>query len=65
MDKETLTFRDIEVEKKNHFTATKVRFLKDIDIEKVLVFTTISSGEKTVSTLLVTCMIIIKLNHYI
>ena len=39
-------------------------FLKDIDIEKVLVSNKISFGEKNyLSTLLVTCIMIIKLNH--
>ena len=38
-------------------------FLKDVDIEKVLASNKISFGEKNISTLLVTCIIIIKLNH--
>ena len=46
MDKETLTFGDIKIEKK-FFTAIKVLFFKkDVDIEKVLVSNKISSGEK-------------------
>ena len=50
MDKEILTFRDIEIEKK--ITA------------KVLVSNKISFGEKTMNTLLVTYIMIIKLSHY-
>ena len=38
-------------------------FLGGVDIEKVLVSKKISSGEKTISTLLVTCIMLKKLNH--
>ena len=64
MSNEILTFGDIEVEKKNYCHKSP-SFLKDIDIEKVLVSNDISSGKKTVNTLLVTCIMIIKLSHYI
>ena len=48
-----------------NLTTTKVLFLyEDVDIEKALVSNKISSGEKTINTLLVTCMMIIKLNYY-
>ena len=51
---------------KNEFYRHKTIFLKDIDIEKVLVSTKISFGKKkSVSTLLVTCIIMIKLGNYI
>ena len=48
MGKETLTFGDIEIEKKKKkFTAIKILFLKkDVDIEKVLLSNKISSSEK-------------------
>ena len=46
MGKENLTFDNIEIEKKNFFTAKKVLFLEDVDTEKVLVSKKISSGEK-------------------
>ena len=39
--------------------------LRDIDIEKVLVSNQISFGEKDCNFLLVTCIMIIKLSHYI
>ena len=66
MGKEILTFGDIELAKKKEFyyNASPVP-LKDIHIEKILVSKKISSGEKTINTLLVTCLMITKLNHYI
>ena len=45
MGKEILTFRDIEIEKKNYRHKTPI-FLKDVDFEKVLVSNKISFGEK-------------------
>ena len=63
--KEVLTFADIQIEKIN-FTAIKVVFsLRDVNIESVSVSQKISFGGKTVNTLLVTSMMIIKLSHYI
>ena len=65
MGKEVLTFADIQIEKIN-FTAIKVVFsLRDVNIESVSVSQKISFGGKTVNTLLVTSMMIIKLSHYI
>ena len=53
--------------KKNKFYCHKSTFLlKDVDIEKVLVSNKVSFGKtKYISTLLVTCIMIIKLTHYI
>ena len=66
MGKEILTFGDIELEKKKEFYYNTIPVpLKDIHIEKILVSKKISSGEKTINTLLVTCLMITKLNHYI
>ena len=68
MGKEILTFWDIKIEKKkNFFYHHEIStVLKDVDIEKVLVFNKILSCEKkTINTLLVTCMMIIKLGYYI
>ena len=49
---------------KNKFYRHKsLILLKDVDIEKVLVSYKICFGKK--STLLVTCIMIIKLSHYI
>ena len=65
MGKEILTFVYIEIERKK-ITAVRLQFfLKDVDIEKVLVSKKISFGEKTMNTLLVTCMRIIKSHHFI
>ena len=66
MDKEILTFGDMLKSKKINFTASFF-FLGggDVDIEKVLVSTRFLLVEKTVSTLFVTCIMIIKLSHYI
>ena len=61
MGKEILTFEDTEIEK-NKFYNHKI-FLRDVDIEKVLVSNKISFGEKTINNLLVTCIMVIKLNH--
>ena len=41
------------------------KFREDRDIKKVLVSKKISSGENAINTLLVTCIMMIKLSHYI
>ena len=65
MGKEILTFGNFDIEK-NEFCRPKTIFLKDVDIEKVLVSNKISFGKKkNVSTLLVTSIIMIKLGNYI
>ena len=65
MGKEILTFGDIEIEKNKFYDHKSPTFLEDVDIEKVSVPNKTSSGEKTINTFLVTCIIIIKLSHYI
>ena len=45
MGKEILTFGNFDIEK-NEFYRPKTIFLKDVDIEKVLVSNKISFGEK-------------------
>ena len=52
MDKEILTFGDIEIEKKIFFCHESPIFLKHVDIEKVLVFSKISSGKKNYKCLI-------------
>ena len=65
IEKENLMFSDIEIEKIN-FTGIRLLFFKkDVDIEKVLVSSKISSGKIAINTLLVNCIMIIKLSHYI
>ena len=51
--------------KKVNFTTIRSNFLEDVGIEKVLASNKISSVEKTINTLLVACIMIIKLSHYI
>ena len=68
MGKKILTFGDIEIEKNNFYDRKSSIFLKDIENEEVLVSNKIYFGKekkKNYNTLLVTCIMIIKLNHYI
>ena len=65
MGKDILTFGDIEIEKNKFYCHKNRIFLKDVDIEKVLVSNKLFSGKKTVNTLLVSCIMMIKLSHYI
>ena len=60
MGKEVLTFSDIDIEKDKFYCHRSPTFLKNIDIDEVLVSEKISSVEKTISTLLVTSIMIIK-----
>ena len=46
MGKEIFRFVDIEIEKNNFYRHESPIFLKDVDIEKVLVSNKISSGKK-------------------
>ena len=64
MDKEILVFGDIEIEK-DKFTAIKLDFVKYSDINNVLESNNIFLVKNTINNLLVTCMMIIKLSHYI
>ena len=54
-------FVNIKTEKNRFYCHKTPIVLKDVDIEKVLVSNKISFGEKNVSTLLVTCIMIRKL----
>ena len=64
MGKDILTFGDIELGKNKLYHKTLVP-LRDVDIEKVLACNNISfDDKKTMNTLLVTCIMIIKLSHY-
>ena len=56
MSKEIFTFSNIEIEKNKFYRHKTPTFLGDVDTEKVLVSNKISFGEKTISTLLVTCI---------
>ena len=57
MGKKILTFGDIEIGKE--------KFSEDVNINNALVSNKIFSGEKTINTLLVTCMMIIKCSNCI
>ena len=46
MDKDILTFEDIEIEKSTFYHHKTPIFLGDVDIKKVLVSNKISFGEK-------------------
>ena len=61
--KEILTFGDIEIEKNKFYRYKTPIFLGDVDIEKVLVSTRFLLVKKTINTLLITCIMIIKLGH--
>ena len=60
MVKQILMFGDIEIQKNKFYDKTPL-FSQDVDIEKILVSNKISIGEKTINTLLVPCIIMIKL----
>ena len=64
MSKEILMQGNFEIKKNTLYRhKTPVR-LRDVDIEKVLVSNKVSFGEKNKSTLLLTYIMIIKLNRY-
>ena len=65
MGKEILAFDVMEIEENKFYHHKSHIFIKDVDIEKILVCNKISSGKKTINTLLVTCIMILKLSHYI
>ena len=65
MGKEILTFGNIEIMKNKFYINTIPVLLRDVDMEKVIVSNKVSFGEKTINTLLVTCIMILKLSHCI
>ena len=64
MGKETLTFGNIEIQKNIFYRYKSPIFKKDVDIEKVLVSQKFLLVENTMYTLLVACIMIIKLSHH-
>ena len=58
-----LTFGAMEIKKDRSYCYKSRIFKKYVDIENVLVSHQFSSGEKTIYTLLVTCMTVIKLRN--
>ena len=65
MANEIKTTGDIGIEKHKFHRHRSPIFIEDVDIDDKLVSSNISSGEKIISTLLVTYIMIIKLSHYI
>ena len=63
MAKIILTFDDIETEKNKFYRHKRPTFKKDVDIEKVLISNKVSFGEKNISALLVTCIMIINITY--
>ena len=57
-------FCNIEIKKNRFYHQKTPYFLRDVDIQKLLVSKKIYFGEKTINTLLFTCTIIIKLSLY-
>ena len=65
MDKEILTFGNIEIGKNKSYHHKSPILLKDVDIKKVLVSKKISFGEKKYKYFIGICIMIMKLRHYI
>ena len=67
MSKEMTAFGNIKIEKSNFHHYKNLILLEDVDVDNLLtsVWFVVSSNEKIVNTLLVTKMLIVKLNHYI
>ena len=64
MGKQISTFGNIEFEENKLYRHKSLNFKKDINIEKVLVSSKILV-ERTISTLLITYTMIVKLSRYI
>ena len=64
MGKKILTLGDIEVVENKFYHYKILHRLRVVDIEKVLVSHKTSFGEKAINTLLVNCIMIMKLSHY-
>ena len=63
MGAEILTFGNSEIEKSKFYHHKSPIFLGDVNTEKLLVSSKIFFGEKTITTLSVTCVMVIKLSH--
>ena len=62
---EILTFGKTDSEKDKFYLHKSPIFFEVVNIKKVLVSNKIYFGEKTINTLLVACIMIFKLSHYI
>ena len=63
MDKEMLMFGNIEIENHKVYCYKSLIFLEDVDINKLLVSNNVPFSTKTINTVLVTCVMIIKSSH--
>ena len=64
MGNQFLTFEVIEIEKRNLYHHKAPIFSEDVGIEKVLASNKVFFGKKkTINDLLVTCIMVTKLNH--
>ena len=54
-----------DVNKQTNEKRAMQKIKNEVDTEKVLVSNKISFGERPLNTLLVTCIMIIRLNHYL
>ena len=64
MGNQFLMFEGIEIEKRKFCHHKTPIFLEDVGVEKVLASNKISFGKKkTINVLLVTCIMVTKLNH--
>ena len=65
MDKEIITFGDIEIEERKFHQHKNLIYFKYVGITNIKVSSRVSSGEKIINILLLTKMMIIKLNQYV
>ena len=65
MDKEIITFGDYEIEKHKLCCYKSLIFLEDVDADKILQSKNIFKVKKAINTLLVNCIVIIRLTYYI
>ena len=65
MNKEIITFGDIEIEKRKFHHRKNLILLEYVDIDSILTSSLVFHGEKkNINILLVTKMMIIKLNNF-
>ena len=65
MDKEIITFGDIEIEERKFHQHKNLIYFEYVGITNIKVSSRVSSGEKIINILLLTKMMIIKLNQYV
>ena len=63
MSKEIIAFCNIKIEKRKFHHLKNLILLEGVDIDQTIISSTVSSSERIINVLLVTRMMIIKLNH--